>query len=1127
MLTYRTGAARTPSAAKAIVSHFLSPTLPLVDAMLASYYQRGLSPTGAEAESLGTFPEVRRDINPRLEKLLGLSPTRPPTEAELANLLAGRRADALRIPGKQIQESTVSLADELGLRPDRLPLAHEIMNIVSGAQADGGEKLPPHRADVLRCRLLGMYGLNSANQAINSTALESILAGRRADGSAISFGPFFRSLTSTKAQISFIDLCWSADKSVSLCWALAPTEAERNLIALAHKEAVASAMRHVEKVIGNVRKGKAGSGGADSGSIAWIAFDHYTARPTVKASAGEAVTSGKSENEVKCEGDPQLHTHVTTLGVALTESGRVGALDLGRLRGRVHELGHIYQAFLATNLRKLGIDVRLDEMTGAARISAIPLELIKEFSKRTETGAQSARAYARDYGLDWNQLNDAQKIGLLKRGVQGDPRQAKKDDVGARARWLERAAEANWVPQSVLRLGDPIPLNSRGQRIETAYQNGLKILERRLVGRAVLDGALLRAAAAAGFVAAGLDEIDEIDAVVDLFLTRGVLQDGAITQLIPGYGSDHRSDKLFKVTTAMHVTREEELVQLARVNSKNMSGALNRRQLDQAIEGLAIDFEASEHQRAQRAVMERLAFGGRLSVAIGVAGSGKTTMMSPLVRAWRNHGRTVWGAAIAWRQASDLAAAGIDEDRCLALSVFTDRVKKGLIKVDRDSALIIDELGTVPTALLLEVLRLQSKHEFRIVAVGDPRQCASIEAGPVVDILQRALGADAIPELLSTIRQKTEAERKTTLLFREGRAAEALFEKRSNNTARLISGDYESVVLGVAMLWKQRVDLNQGDNDWSISVSAPTNRDARAISAAIRRCRQSTGEIGPDMWSLSCCDLQGDQFDINLALGDRVRLFKRVNACCSDGIRGLIGNNGSVLEVVAVKGDGITLRNKKGRVGHVLWDTLRSENGRILLSYGDVLTIDSSQGVTSSEHIEAIPAGSASLNSFKAYTASSRHRSATYIIASESAERQEITKRRPIGDTRRISESDIWDNIARNLSRIPEAGGALAFLEHAHRAQREAAVSMLVGLQCLEESKGQKGLSNRFQRHRASRCISGILDLLRGSVERMSRFTKLLVDDLAPSSVSENGGDRASESRRRQFDRAFGPAYRM
>ncbi|MGA8759800.1 MAG: AAA family ATPase [Stellaceae bacterium] len=55
---------------------------------------------------------------------------------------------------------------------------------------------------------------------------------------------------------------------------------------------------------------------------------------------------------------------------------------------------------------------------------------------------------------------------------------------------------------------------------------------------------------------------------------------------------------------------------------------------------------------------------------------------------------------------------------------------------------------------------------MQIVIVGDPKQCQSIEAGPVIELLRRAIGEEAIPQILTSIRQKTEREREITSLFR-------------------------------------------------------------------------------------------------------------------------------------------------------------------------------------------------------------------------------------------------------------------------------------------------------------------------------------------------------------------------
>ena len=92
-----------------------------------------------------------------------------------------------------------------------------------------------------------------------------------------------------------------------------------------------------------------------------------------------------------------------------------------------------------------------------------------------------------------------------------------------------------------------------------------------------------------------------------------------------------------------------------------------------------------------------------------------------------------------------------------------------------------------------------------------------------------------------------------------------------------------------------------------------------------------------------------------------VRLFARTYASFTDGRKGNIGNNGSVLEVTEISGAGLKLRNAHGNEGLVKWDTLRDPvSGRLRLSYGDVLSIDATQGLTSTEHLNVMPAGTRS-----------------------------------------------------------------------------------------------------------------------------------------------------------------------
>ncbi|HQT76433.1 MAG TPA: MobF family relaxase [Rhodopila sp.] len=1125
MLTYRTGAAGSRGVAKWMAEHLFEQTLSALQMALAQYYQHGLATPGlsealasvavaASASVLGegdtsilssvdhasgpgglqpglsssdivnriaalpesalsgfaaTRPVPRQDMRPRLASLLGLDRAQSLSTDQIAGILSGNRADGWPIDGKQVQRASESLATTLGLDPGIIPGPDAIDAILAGKRADGTELVgPKSQVASLRQRFLGLYGVRGPEVSPEGRA--HIRAGCRADGRPIDPNELAQGLTASRAAIGYVDLCWSADKSVSVAWAFAPTEAERNIIAQAHRDAVDTAMRHVESEIGRARKGKAGRAGYESGTIGWIAFEHYASRPTVEIVRNDPAT-GEPRTEIvslKVAGDPQLHTHVAVPNVVLTESGRIGALDLQRLEGRIHEWGGLYQAHLASNLRRAGIEVALDPERGSARIVAIPEAVRAAFSKRTEGGVEAARRYATDQGLDWDQLSPDQKIGLAKQGVQGNPRQAKQDDLSDWASWHRQADAVGWQPTSIIRpdqaaasAGLATDLTSvagaehvaevADERIEIAYEAALDLLERDLGRRAVLDESVARAAAARGLIASGIEDARDIDAVMGMLLARGARQDGEMVGLIRRE-AEPASRRPAQLTTTLHVSREAELIDLARIAGADRRGALDSVVLETAISQAAADFAGTAHGRAQRAMIERLGTGGRLGVGIGVAGSGKSTLLAPLVAAWQAEGYRVYGAALAWRQSDDLAGTGIAEPDRAALSVFLDRAQRGEVRLDARSVVVVDELGLLGTRQLLDLLRLQAASGCRIVAIGDEKQCQSIEAGPVIDLLRRALGPEAVPELLSSVRQESERERETALLFREGQAGPALGRLREAERAVLVPGGYQEAVEAVADLW-QRLRTAQGhEPGYTVTVSTPSNDDARAIAGAIRERRRAAGEIGPDQAVVPACDHAGHDYDLRLAPGDRVRLFARTNGRYPDRSRGIIGNNGSVLEVTKLDADGVTLRNAQGREGLVLWNTLRAPgSGRVRLAYGDVLTIDAAQGVTSTAHILALPAGSRTVTGFKAYTGASRHRAENHLVFSEGAERREVMGRRPLGDTRAIGTAELWENVARNLSRQPTQESATAFMERAHQVNRAASRALQAGFSVAEQ----------------------------------------------------------------------------
>ena len=1057
--------------------HLLTQTLPREVVDLARYYTRGMEPGTEEDRQIAALAEQVARGSLRYGEALD--------DLLAADLARGGNGDT---------ETEGRLGKRLADATDRV------------LDGDRGETAAEPRRDMhpLVAKGLGI----DPSQGLTREELNALLAGWRTDGEKIEGKQLAKPRQYTDARtgeqeesvpIGSVDFCLTPDKSVSVAWAFA-APAEQASVYQAHRDAAHQAMLHLEREIGRARKGKGGQDGYDPGHIGWVAFDHYTSRPTVWVARDEHGKRITESVAVQVAGDPDLHTHFTVANAVFCDNGRVGSLDLGRLDGLIKETGALYQAHVATELRKLGADVILDPETGAARLTAIPEAVRLHFSKRTQGGEEAARTYARSLGLDWDTLPPDRRAGLLKAGVQGIAlgsdgiarEKLKKDDMADFTDWRRQAAELGWNHGGILAHGPPAPDLTRDQRMQMAYEQALPWLEKELNQRAVISGPDARTAAARGLIASGIEDASDIERVTDRFMAQGVMQYGERTSLIIGQEGQKQHPS---VTTALHVSDEREFIRLAKAAAADRSDALTPGQLQAAVQQTGLRFEKA-HGRAQRAGMESLGTGGRLGVLIGAAGAGKTTLLQPLVAAWQAEGRQVYGIALAWRQADDLTDAGIQQRQVKAYSVFMDAVKAGEVALDPRAVVVVDELSLLGTRQSLELLRLQETHGFRIAMLGDDKQCASIEAGPIIDLARKALGDGQVPEILTTIRQETKRERQIAGLLRTGRpddVAQALSMKRDDGTVELVPGGYREAVERTAELVAARIQANAQDPSYSLTVSAPTNMDAHRLGVAIRDKRREIGQLGPDQVKLKAADRDGNAYEMAIAAGDKVRLFFSTKA---EGKAGSIGRNGSVLTVLDAGQRGMQVRNVKGTEGFIRWKSLADRSGRVQLAYGEVMTTHTAQGSTSTEHVYALPAGSKAVTGFSAYSSSTRHRRASYLMLSAGAEQAATGRSRPLNDIRPITEADVWANVANNLARQPTKGMALDFLARAHDVRIGAAKALQQGMRPAERNarRGQQPtvLHQTISRNREARAITPVVERLYWIAQRQKALAQRL-----------------------------------
>ena len=142
--------------------------------------------------------------------------------------------------------------------------------------------------------------------------------------------------------------------------------------------------------------------------------------------------------------------------------------------------------------------------------------------------------------------------------------------------------------------------------------------------------------------------------------------------------------------------------------------------------------------------------------------------------------------------------------------------------------------------------------------------------------------------------------------------------------------------------------------------------------------------------------------------------------------------------MVTVKGwwdKGLVLEDQAGRVGHVEWRRLLDPiTKRLLMGYGHCLTVDAAQGITSAEHINALPRGSAGITAFKGYVAESRHENMSWTLISKAAELQAEQASRALGDPTEITDDLLWKRVAKNMSEKPYKSLGIDLVDQVHRA---------------------------------------------------------------------------------------------
>jgi conjugative relaxase-like TrwC/TraI family protein len=509
-------------------------------------------------------------------------------------------------------------------------------------------------------------------------------------------------------EVAALDLTFSAPKSVSVLAAAGSNEVTRVLVD-AHNAAVTAALAYLDDSAVMVRRGHDGT--------------------TVQA--GEGLVAAAYVHRMSRSLDPQLHTHVVAANLTRGPDGRFTALHGAPLYRAAKTAGYLYQSQLRATIRgQLGLEWG-DVRKGAAELAGVPAEILVEFSKRRQEMLRAAELGG--ISLDTKAGGEAAALATRDRKEYGIDTHTWREEIQARAselgfgrdeinELLEHGRErlAHGLPEQDV--SDELAL---GERL--AGPSGLTERANSFDERVVLQ----EFAAAAGQGAS----VDEIRAQADRFTRR----------------PDVLATQLGEFTTVDLVACERRLIASAVGRAEDGVGVLDTRSVDRVIARADRPLTAD-----QTAVVREITARGRgVEVVEALAGTGKTYTAGVIRELYEQAGYQVLGVAPTGRGARELTEqAGIASRTLDRLLIDLDQLGDTFPK---RCVVVFDEAGMAATRTTARLLEAAERAGVKVVAIGDPGQLASVQAGGWLRAIGRELGALRLAEVM---RQRDPGERR-------------------------------------------------------------------------------------------------------------------------------------------------------------------------------------------------------------------------------------------------------------------------------------------------------------------------------------------------------------------------------
>ncbi|MBN9601540.1 MAG: relaxase domain-containing protein [Afipia felis] len=727
-------------------------------------------------------------------------------------------------------------------------------------------------------------------------------------------------------RVAGIDLTLSAPKSVSIIFALADNHTRHAIEAAQHRACVAT-IAFIDRHAAFCRRGRNGLH-LERASVTVASFRHGEARPV-------------SHDDGKIFADPNLHTHNVILNCAVRADGTIGALDARHLFAHKMAVGAAYHLALATELQRLGFAIEGIGKNGIFEVAGVPRDLREYFSARRREVEAAIAAEG---------LTTSEAPALAAAIAMGTRTSKQKQGPNDRfALWADEASRFVDVERFVTDLQTHRMLDPT-DRDKIIAERMAALPDQLTAHESVFEARHLYAAVATALVGTGASA-ERID-----LEANGLVETGLVVEL----GRDKLSQPVY--STAAQIAIERNLLSLAERLHRERRSAPAEERVTELCRAYGLN---DEQTRAAHAATSAAA----VAIVEGAAGSGKTTMLAPVVAAYRDAGMRVVGSATAWKIVTQLGDdLGIESK---ATDAWIASARAGGEFLDHNTFLVVDEAGLLSSRQMHDLLAEVERAGAKALLVGERKQLQAVGAGPGLAILASVTDRIRVDGI---VRQHEAWAREAVTDFANGRAAEGLRAFSQRKLLTTAAGEKLTINLLVdAWAATQQVVSNP-----ATLLIAKTNAQVRALNEEVRWRLKASGQIRSDEIAISAVTPSRHGQMLTLAMGDRIRFLVR-----QDALGVINGTTAIITHIDSANSKDPTISVGIGdRLATFRPSDLADEHGRAQLSHAYATTIYGCQGLTTDRAFVLLDP---SMNRHDIYVAASRARGQTQLFLNSQA----------------------------------------------------------------------------------------------------------------------------------------------